>query len=171
MNKKQMIEQLEDIIEKIKNNELEPTTYIETPEYNFQGNNYRTVSFNVVEDNKPKKERDLEELVSRINIDLHDIFNESIQDNKHQTIESEYLKRYIGKTSTLIYLAIKHDLPLVVATDIYKKYLLERYSYLNVYSSKDRVVDLGVGNKGNLLLVDEPKGYAPLENKVGVFKL
>lgn len=171
MNKKQMIGQLEDIIEKIKNNELEPTTYIETPEYNFQGNNYRTVSFNVVEDNKTKKERDLEELVSRINIDLHDIFNESIQDNKHQTIESEYLKRYIGKTSTLIYLAIKHDLPLVVATDTYKKYLLERYSYLNVYSSRDRVVDLGVGNKGNLLLVDEPKGYAPLENKVGVFKL
>lgn len=171
MNKKQMIEQLEDIIEKIKNNELEPTTYIETPEYNFQGNNYRTVSFNVVEDNKPKKERDLEELVSRINIDLHDIFNESIQANKHQTIESEYLKRYIGKTSTLIYLAIKHDLPLVVATDTYKKYLLERYPYLNVYSSRDRVVDLGVGNKGNLLLVDEPKGYAPLENKVGVFKL
>lgn len=171
MNKKQMIEQLEDIIEKIKNNELEPTTYIETPEYNFQGNNYRTVSFNVVEDNKPKKERDLEELVSRINIDLHDIFNESIQDNKHQTIESEYLKRYIGKTSTLIYLAIKHDLPLVVATGTYKKYLLERYSYLNVYSSRDRVVDLGVGNKGNLLLVDEPKGYAPLENKVGIFKL
>lgn len=171
MNKKQMIEQLEDIIEKIKNNELEPTTYIETPEYNFQGNNYRTVSFNVVGDNKPKKERDLEELVSRINIDLHDIFNESIQANKHQTIESEYLKRYIGKTSTLIYLAIKHDLPLVVATDTYKKYLLERYPYLNVYSSRDRVVDLGVGNKGNLLLVDEPKGYAPLENKVGVFKL
>ena len=171
MNKKQMIEQLKDIIEKIKNNELEPTTYIETPEYNFQGNNYRTVSFNVVEDNKPKKERDLEELVSRINIDLHDIFNESIQANKHQTIESEYLKRYIGKTSTLIYLAIKHDLPLVVATDTYKKYLLERYPYLNVYSSRDRVVDLGVGNKGNLLLVDEPKGYAPLENKVGVFKL
>ena len=171
MNKKQMIEQLEDIIEKIKNNELEPTTYIETPEYNFQGNNYRTVSFNVVEDNKPKKERDLEELVSRINIDLHDIFNESIQANKHQTIESEYLKRYIGKTSTLIYLAIKHDLPLVVATDTYKKYLLERYPYLNVYSSRDRVVDLGVSNKGNLLLVDEPKGYAPLENKVGVIKL
>lgn len=166
-----MIEQLGDIIEKIKNNELEPTTYIETPEYNFQGNNYRTVSFNVVEDNKPKKERDLEELVYRINIDLHDIFNESIQDNKHQTIESEYLKRYIGKTSNLIYLAIKHDLPLVVATDTYKKYLLERYSYLNVYSSRDRVVDLGVGNKGNLLLVNEPKGYAPLENKVGIFKL
>ena len=171
MNKKQMIEQLEDIIEKIKNNELEPTTYIETPEYNFQGNNYRTVSFNVVGDNKPKKERDLEELVSRINIDLHDIFNESIQDNKHQTIGSEYLKRYIGKTSTLIYLAIKHDLPIVVTSETYKRELLDRYSYLNVYSSRDRVVDLGVGNKGNLLLVDEPKGYEPLENKVGVFKL
>lgn len=170
MIKEQMIKQLESDLESIKNNELELETYINSP-YETNGKEFRTCTFTVAKDVKPKKEIDLEELVSKINIDLHDIFNESIKANKQQTLESEYLKRYIGKTSTLLYLAIKHDLPLVVATNTYKVYLLERYPYLNVYSSRDRVVDLGVGNKGNLLLVDEPKGYAPLENKVGVFKL
>ena len=171
MEKEKFIGQLEDIIEKVKNNELEPTVCIETPEYDMSGKVYRTYSFTTIKDNKPKKDKDLEELVPRININLHDIFNESINDNKPQTIESEYLKRYIGKTSTLIYLAIKHDLPIVITSETHKRELLDRYPYLNVYSSRDRVVDLGVSNKGNLLLVDEPKGYAPLENKVGVIKL
>lgn len=171
MEKEKFIGQLEDIIEKVKNNEVEPAFCTEIPKYDVGDKLYRTFSFTIVEDDKPKKDKDLEELVPRININLHDIFNESIIDNRPQTIESEYLKRYIGKTSTLIYLAIKHDLPIVVTSETYKRELLDRYSYLNVYSSRDRVVDLGVSNKGNLILVDEPKGYAPLENKVGVFKL
>ena len=171
MEKEKFIGQLEDIIEKVKNNEVEPAFCTEIPKYGVGDKLYRTFSFTIVEDDKPKKDRDLEELVPRININLHDIFNESIIDNRPQTIESEYLKRYIGKTSTLIYLAIKHDLPIVVTSETYKRELLDRYPYLNVYSSRDRVVDLGVSNEGNLILVDEPKGYAPLENKVGVLKL
>lgn len=93
---------------------------------------------------------DMEELDQHINQGLYAHFDDFINTDTYFVIPSENLLRGTGKTSTLAYLAIEHDLPLVVGSCKHARVLKNRYPSLRVFS------DIKCGYLGEeVVLLDE----------------
>lgn len=114
----------------------------------------------------------LKTLKEHANKDLLSVFEEAIINNISLTYDSKNIKRCSGKTRALLYLAIKYDLPLVVATNMNKRNIL---SMEGIFSSLVTVVS-NSNSQNNLegmdkVLVDEAD-ITSLEAKtiVGILK-
>lgn len=86
----------------------------------------------------------LNNLKEHANTDLLLLFEEAIVNNTSSIYNSRNIERNSGKTRALLYLAIKYDLPLVVATNMNKRNIL---NIEGVSSSVVDVVSNGNGQK------------------------
>ena len=66
----------------------------------------------------------LKALKEHANTDLLALFEEAIVNNTSSIYNSRNIERCSGKTKALLYLAIKYDLPLLVATNMQKRNIL-----------------------------------------------
>lgn len=110
------------------------------------------------EQKEKQKEEALNKLINYINYDLHDIFRDAIKDNKEYRISSSTLRRGIGKTSTLVYLAIRYDLKLIVNYMFTARQLKEDFPTLEVYAREKAFNTEGLFSPGELVLMDEFSG-------------
>lgn len=114
----------------------------------------------------------LKALKEHANTDLLAVFEEAIVNNISSIYNSRNIERCSGKTRALLYLAIKYDLPLVVATNMKKKNIL---SIKGISSSVVTVVSNGNGQKCiegmDKILVDDVE-FASLEANtiIGIVK-
>lgn|SRR5699024_1171393 len=99
---------------------------------------------------KISKSKELEKLEPFINKEYYSMFKSSIEKEVPVVLSSEVLNRCTGKTSTLAYLAIEKDLPLVVFTSMQVKMLRNKFPSLKVTSSKR-----GSGISSDIILIDE----------------
>lgn len=99
---------------------------------------------------KISKSKELEKLEPFINKEYYSMFKSSIEKEVPVVLSSEVLNRCTGKTSTLAYLAIEKDLPLVVFTNMQVKMLRNKFPSLKVTSSKR-----GSGISSDIILIDE----------------
>lgn len=98
----------------------------------------------------------LKTLKEHANKDLLSVFEEAIINNTSLTYDSKNIERVSGKTRAMLYLAIKYDLPLVVATNRVKRSIL---SMEGIFPSTVTVVSNNNGQKNlegmDKVLVDE----------------
>lgn len=99
---------------------------------------------------KISKSKELEKLEPFINKEYYSVFKSSIEKEVPIVLSSKVLNRCTGKTSTLAYLAIEKDLPLVVFTSMQVKMLRNKFPSLKVSSSKR-----GSGISSDIILIDE----------------
>lgn len=157
--KRECIEKLEEIIRDINLGVLEPTS-ISQEEFMNGGIDEEDseithkLSFRVSNREK-QKEASLNILSKYINYSLHDIFNSALKENRSCRIDSNNLRRGIGKTTTLAYLAIKHDLKLVVSREYIAKQLKEDFPTLKVYARDKAFNTEGLFSPGEIILMDE----------------
>lgn len=157
--KRECIEKLEEIIRDINLGVLEPTSISQEEFMNggIDGEDSEITykfSFNVSNREK-QKEASLNILIKYINHNLHDIFTSALKDNRSCRIDSYTLRRGIGKTSTLVYLAIRHDLKLVVSREYIAKQLKEDFPTLKVYTRDKAFNTEGLFSPGEIILMDE----------------
>lgn len=119
-------------------------------EYNFM-----VQPVDLEEQKRKQKEEALNKLVNYINYDLHGIFRDAIKDNKEYQISSSTLRRRIGKTATLVYLAIMYDLKLIVNDMFTARQLKEDFPTLEVYAREKAFNTEGLFSPGELVLIDE----------------
>ena len=114
----------------------------------------------------------LKALREHANTDLLLLFEEAITSNTSTIYNSRNIERNSGKTRALLYLAIKYDLPLVVATNMNKRNIL---NIEGVSSSMVTVVSNGNCQKCiegmDRFLVDDVE-FTSLEAKtiIGILK-
>lgn len=114
----------------------------------------------------------LKALKERANKDLLSLFEEAIVNNTSSIYNSRNIERCSGKTRTLLYLAVKYDVPLVVATNMKKKSIL---SIEGVSSSVVTVISNSNGQKYlegmDKVLVDDVE-FTSLEAKtiIGILR-
>lgn len=126
-------------------------------EYNFM-----VQPVDLEEKKKKQKEESLNKLINYINCDLYDIFRDAIKDNKEYSISSSTLRRGIGKTSTLVYLAIRYDLKLIVNNIYVVKQLKKDFPTLEVYAKEKAFSMDGLFSPGELVLIDEISGSSKI---------
>ncbi|AUV56939.1 hypothetical protein LM12_0034 [Staphylococcus phage vB_SauM_LM12] len=95
---------------------------------------------------------ELEKLEPYINKEYYSMFKSSIEKEVPVALSSEVLNRCTGKTSTLAYLAIEKDLPLVVSNNSMMKMLKKDYPSVKVSSVEDFS---NYNIKGEIVLIDE----------------
>uniref|UniRef100_A0AB39C7V6 Virion component n=1 Tax=Staphylococcus phage UHP46 TaxID=3234966 RepID=A0AB39C7V6_9CAUD len=156
--KRDCIESLEGIIRDINLGVLEPTS-VSQEEFMHSGideDSEITYKFSFNVSNREKqKEASLNILIKYINPNLHDIFTSALKDSRSCRIDSYTLRRGIGKTSTLVYLAIRHDLKLVVSREYIAKQLKEDFPTLKVYARDKAFNTDGLFSPGEIILMDE----------------
>lgn len=81
--------------------------------------------------------KELQKLESYVNKEYYSMFKSSIEKEVPVTLSSKVLNRCTGKTSTLAYLAIEKDLPLIVSNKSMRKMLKNKFPYLKVTSVED----------------------------------
>lgn len=114
----------------------------------------------------------LKALKEHANKDLLSLFEEAIVNNTSSIYNSRVIERCSGKTRALLYLAIKYDLPLVVATNMEKKNIL---SIEGISSSTVTVISNSNGQKHlegmDKVLVDDVE-FTAIEAKtiIGILK-
>ncbi|QYC50924.1 hypothetical protein [Mammaliicoccus phage vB_MscM-PMS3] len=157
-NEKNFIEKLEKVIAGVKDGKLkliggtiEGGVQIGLgQEYNFM-----VQPVDLEEQKKKQKEASLNILSKYVNYSLHDIFTSALKDNRSCRFDSYNLRRGIGKTSTLVYLAIRHDLKLVVSSEYVAKQLKEDFPTLKVYAIDKAFNTEGLFSPGEIILMDE----------------
>lgn len=95
---------------------------------------------------------ELEKLEPFINKEYYSMFKSSIEKEVPVALSSEVLNRCTGKTSTLAYLAIEKDLPLIVSNNSMMKMLKKDYPSIKVSSVEDFS---NYNVKGEIVLIDE----------------
>ncbi|QVD58159.1 hypothetical protein BT3_198 [Staphylococcus phage BT3] len=95
---------------------------------------------------------ELEKLEPFINKEYYSMFKSSIEKEVPVALSSEVLNRCTGKTSTLAYLAIEKDLPLIVSNNSMMKMLKKDYPSVKVSSVEDFS---NYNIKGEIVLIDE----------------
>lgn len=114
----------------------------------------------------------LETLKEHANKDLLSVFEEAIINNTSLTYDSKNIERVSGKTRAMLYLAIKYDLPLVVATNMNKRNIL---SMEGIFSYTVTIISNSNGQKYlegmDKVLVDEAD-ITSLESKtiIGILR-
>lgn len=167
---KYFIETLEEIIRGIKEGKLEPVHKSESGQIEVSTMETlidveHTFGFKYINLEKRKeeqKEKSLNTLINYINYDLHDIFRDAIIGDKEFRISSSTLRRGIGKTSTLAYLAIRYDLKLIVNNMFTARQLKEDFPTLEVYAKEKAFNTDGLFSPGELVLVDELNGSSSI---------
>ncbi|QKE56252.1 metalloprotease [Staphylococcus phage Metroid] len=96
--------------------------------------------------------KELEKLKPYINNEYYSMFKSSIEKEIPVALSSEVLNRCTGKTSTLAYLALEKDLPLVVSNEPMRKMLKNKFPHLRVSSAEDYS---NYDIKGEIVLIDE----------------
>lgn len=96
------------------------------------------------------KETALRKLKPYINEEYYSVFKSSIDKGVPVVLPSELLDRCTGKTSTMAYLAVEYDLPLIVSNTVMVRMLLNDYPTIRVTSKKRE------GYKDSIVLIDEP---------------
>lgn len=96
---------------------------------------------------KEKKEFKIKQHSNEV---LVDMFEEGIEEKEHVRVSSVIIGRKQGKTSTIVYLAQKYNLPIVVSNNQYKELLYREDKELKVYNMKS--VE---GLNSKIVLVDE----------------
>ncbi|AFV50824.1 hypothetical protein F867_gp034 [Staphylococcus phage JD007] len=96
--------------------------------------------------------KELEKLKPYINNEYYSMFKSSIEKEIPVALSSEVLNRCTGKTSTLAYLALEKDLPLVVSNEPMRKMLKNKFPHLRVASAEDYS---NYDIKGEIVLIDE----------------
>lgn len=131
-------------------------------EYNFM-----VQPVDLEERRRKQKEESLNRLINYINYDLHDIFRDAIKGDRACKIKNSTLSRKIGKTSTLIYLAIMYDLKLIVNNMIIAQQLKEDFPTLEVYTKEKAFSTEDLFSPGELVLMD---GNIGSKSTLGVIK-
>lgn len=100
---------------------------------------------------KEKKEFKIKQHSNEV---LVDMFEEGMKEKKHVRVNSNIVGRKQGKSSTIIYLAQKYGLPIVVQDNQYKGLIKKEDRELKVYTMNSSVVGLNT----EIVLVDELEG-------------
>lgn len=160
-NEKQFIKRLESVITGLQEGSLKLIGgTMESGVHLGSGQEYSFMvqPVDLEEQKRKQKEEALNKLINYINYDLHDIFRDAIKDNKEYQISSSTLRRGIGKTSTLVYLAIRYDLKLIVNYMFTARQLKEDFPTLEVYGREKAFNTEGLFSPGELVLMDEFSG-------------
>ncbi|UYD72247.1 hypothetical protein [Staphylococcus phage LJT-1] len=97
-------------------------------------------------------DKELEKLEPFINKEYYSMFKSSIEKEVPVALSSEVLNRCTGKTSTLAYLAIEKDLPLIVSNNSMMKMIKKDYPSIKVSSVEDFS---NYNIKGEIVLIDD----------------
>lgn len=100
---------------------------------------------------KEKKEFKIKQHSNEV---LVDMFEEGIEEKEHVRVNSNIVGRKQGKSSTIIYLAQKYGLPIVVQDNQYKRLIKKEDRELKVYNMGPSVEGLNT----EIVLVDELEG-------------
>lgn len=102
---------------------------------------------------KEKKEFKIKQHSNKV---LVDMFEEGIEEKEHVRVNSNIVGRKQGKSSTIIYLAQKYGLPIVVQDNQYKGLIKKEDRELKVYNMSPSVEGLDT----EIVLVDELEGFS-----------
>lgn len=83
---------------------------------------------------------------------LVEMFEQGITNFRETIIDSSVVGRKQGKTSTIVYMAQKYNLPIIVSQTQFRNMLLAQDENLKVYSMTDSGLD---GLNSKLVLIDE----------------
>lgn len=102
-----------------------------------------------IEELKEKKEFKSKQYANKI---LTEMFEDAIIDGKKSLLYSSIIGRGTGKTSTIVYLAQKYNIPIVVTRKHYRHLIQRNSDSLEVYDISNNGL---VGMNSKIVLIDE----------------